>query len=319
LARDVALFLVLAALVDGLLAILATGPGTLLTTYYLAFFIHAGFTLYDGRFSALRTWTWLALVAAGAGAGVTGFLGYLLPWGQLEYWLASELARSQAAWEFLYSLNGWLLSLQSRLAGFPIWPILLLGILCLDVAVMHYEAWRRRSLLHAAIFLAAVIAFVVAFGVTARLLVGSPTPPASDMNAFPTPMNIVPSWNELPFFAMLRAVPDKLAGVVVMFAAMAVPVMWPWMHVDALRTGPLGRVWLMLCLAFAAAWIGLTWLGMGPPDPWHIHVAQALAIFYFTFFLVCPPLLRRIAAAAAGQPAKDSRNNNCVRFWKTRL
>jgi quinol-cytochrome oxidoreductase complex cytochrome b subunit len=291
MARDAALFLVLAALVDGLLATLTAGPGSLLTTFYLAFFIHAGFTLYDGRFDALRTVTWIVLIAAWAAAEFVEFLGYLIPWGQLTFWLASQLAALRAGPEILASLD-WL---ASRLAAFPLWSIPLLCILCLDVAVMHCEAWRRRSLAHAAVSLIAVVAVVVFFGVIAGLLVGRPAPLEPDVGGFPTPMKIIPPWYELPFYAMLRAVPDKLAGFVVMYAAMAVPLIWPWMHADALRTGPLRRMWLVLCLALAAVWIGLTYLGSRPPEPVSVHVAQALAVFYFAFFLIWPPLLHKFA------------------------
>ncbi len=289
MARDAALFLVLAAFVDGLFSVAHAGPEALLSTFYLAFFIHAGFTLYDGRFTALRTATWSTLIVAWVGAEIIGFLGYVLSWGQLKFWLASRLAAFPFANDIL-RFDG-----DTQAASFPLWPILLLCILCLDVAVMHHEAWRRRSLLHAGIFLMAAVVVVAAFGVIAGVLIGAPASPASAGDAFPP---IIPSWYALPFYGILRSVPDKLAGVVVTFAAMAVPLIWPWVRVDALRTGRLCRVWLALCLALAATWIGLAWAGSRPPDPPYINAARALAVVYFAFFLIWPPVLRRLAVAA---------------------
>jgi quinol-cytochrome oxidoreductase complex cytochrome b subunit len=300
MARNAALFFVLAVLADGLFSALTAGPGSLWATFYLALFIHAGFTLYDGRFDARRTATWLVLIAAWAGAEFAGFLGYVLPWGQLNFWLMGRLAAAPGGEEiFLFPWDlqqrvSWLGSLMARV---PMELLLMLCVLCLDVAAMHREAWRRRSFAHAAVFLAATVAAVIIFDVIAGLLIGRPVPSAPDLDVFATPKRIIWPWYELPLYAMLRAVPVKLAAVVTCFSAMVVLVIWPWVRADALRTGPLRRVWLVLCLALAAVWIGLGYVGSLPPDPLNITVAQALLVFYFAFFLIWPPVLHKIAAA----------------------
>jgi ubiquinol-cytochrome c reductase cytochrome b/c1 subunit len=291
-ARHIGLFLVLVVLVNGLILPGSASPADLLTTFYLAFFIHAGFTLYDGHFNALRTATWLILLVAWAGSEIVGFLGYLLPWGQLTFWLESQLAALPFVGEMLaesYASNG-----RGMQEAPALWPILLQCLLSLDIAVMHQEAWRKSSPLQISVFLAAVGAGAFFLSLAAGALIG-PTPPSTPDIGLPTPAKIVPSWYELPYYALLRAVPDKLAGVVVTFASMVVPIVWPWMGTDKLRIGPMRPVWLLLCLALAAAWIGLAYLGSRPADPLITHAAQALAVFYFAFFVVCPPLLHNIA------------------------
>jgi ubiquinol-cytochrome c reductase cytochrome b/c1 subunit len=100
----------------------------------------------------------------------------------------------------------------------------------------------------------------------------------------------MPLWYMLPFYALLQAVPDKLGGAVLMFASMFVPMIWLWMRADLLRLGPARRIWALLCLTLAAAWIGLVHVGGRPPAGAAIHAARTLAVFHFAFFLVLPPV-----------------------------
>jgi ubiquinol-cytochrome c reductase cytochrome b/c1 subunit len=293
LARDVGLFLVLVVLINGLVLPGSASPGDLRATFYLAFFIHAGFTLYGGRVNAVRTATWLFLVVAWAGSEIAGFFGYLIPSGQLMFWFASQLAALPIIGETLAPPYARMAEWMHEAPALG--PVLLLCLLSLDLAAGHRDDWRKRSPLQIGVFLAAVVAGAVVLALVGGTFIGLPGPSGPDIGALPTPAKIIPSWYELPFYALLRAVPAKLAGVVVMFAAMLVPIVWPWMRADLLRTGPMRSMWLLLCLALAAIWIGLGWLGSRPPDPLSIDAAQALAVFYFAFFLFWPPLFHGIA------------------------
>jgi hypothetical protein len=87
LIRNIGLFLVLVVLINGLLLPGSASSTELLMNFYLASFFHAGFTLYDGSFNALRTVTWLLLTAGWAGAEIAGFFSYALIWGQFKFWL----------------------------------------------------------------------------------------------------------------------------------------------------------------------------------------------------------------------------------------
>jgi ubiquinol-cytochrome c reductase cytochrome b/c1 subunit len=300
LGRDVGLFLVLVVLISGLILPGSASPADLLATFYLAFFIHAGFALYGGRVSAVRKTTWVFLIVAWAGSEIIGFFGYLLPWGQLMFWLASQLAALPVAGEMLARSAAHIAGHGAPALG----PILLLCLLSLDIAAGHLDDWRERSRAQIGVFLAAVVAGIVVLALAADMLIGGPSLGGPDVGALPTRTKLIPSWYELPLYTLLRAVPHKLAGVVVTFAAMMVPIVWPWMRADMFRIGPMRWMWLLLCIAFAAAWIGLGWLGSRPPDPSSIHAAQALAVFYFAFFLVWPPLFHRIARRGSPHRAR---------------
>jgi ubiquinol-cytochrome c reductase cytochrome b/c1 subunit len=287
LARDTGLFLVLVVLANGLILPGSASAMELAATFYLAFFIHAGFTIYDGRFGSLRTATWLLLIAVWACSELGAFFGFILPSGQFAFWLASIPLVGEV-------LAGWLQSDHGAMRrGLAVSPVLALLLLGLDIAVMHYDDWRRRPVLQIAIFLAAVGAATIILGVALGAVMDHTASSGRDaqVSSFP----IVPPWYMLPFYALLRAVPDKLGGVLLMFGSMFVLMIWPWMRADLLRAGPARRIWSLLCLTLAADWIGLVYAGSFPPAGAAIHAAQALAIFYFAFFLVLPPVLAKTA------------------------
>jgi quinol-cytochrome oxidoreductase complex cytochrome b subunit len=303
LIRNIGLFLVLVVLINGLFLPGSASSTELLTTFYLASFLHAGFTFYDGRFDALRTATWLLLGVAWAGPEIAGFFGYGLIWVQFKFWLVTWLTNLLAALPIAGErLAEWCWRTIQRIGEVPApSPILLLLLLGFDIAVMHQEAWRKSSLMRIVIFLAAACAGALILGLAVGAITGA-APRAQDMadiGGLPTPPKIVPDWYFLPLYSLLRSIPDKLAGVAVMFAAMAVPLAWPWMRADQLRTGPTRWVWLLLCIAQAAIWICLGYLGSRPPDPFGIQAARVLAVLYFAFFLAWPPLLRRVALKGA--------------------
>lgn len=285
--RIVGLFLVLVILVNGLI-IPGSTPKELVATFYLALFFHIGFTIYDGSFSSLHTATWLLLIGTWVAPVAVGFSGFMLPWGQFTFWLATLplVGDALAAWQAS--------NLASALGTYVPWPALPLLILGLDIAVMHHEEWRRSSLLRIAIFLVSVAAAAIILGLAFSMVVIEPRAPnGPDIGLSPFP--IMPDWHELPFYALLRAVPNKLGGVALMFACMLAPMVWPWMRVDILRRGPARRVWPLLCLALAAAFVGLGYLGSRPADDMTIRATQALAAFYLSFFLVLPLLIGKIA------------------------
>src|SRR5262249_42527793 len=184
-------------------------------------------TLYVGTFGTLRTATWLLLFGAGAVLQILG-LGIL-------NWILHEDLRAASV--------GWL----------PL-ALLLLG---LDVLVMLCTTWRKRSSLHLAMFLGAVVAATIAADVILTLIFSPLPAPRSEQDLdFP----ILPAWHELPHYALLRAVPNKALGFFVWCASLLIPMIWPWVRADQLRIGRTRWVWRLLCVIFAATWIGLGYL-----------------------------------------------------------
>jgi ubiquinol-cytochrome c reductase cytochrome b/c1 subunit len=244
-----------------------------------------------GSFNALRTATWLLLIGLWVGSEIAAFFGLMFPSGQFAFWLANVPLVGEV---LAVSLRG---DNTAMPEGLGLWSALLFLVLALDIAIMHYDDWRRRSFLQIAFFLAIVAVTAIVLGLAVSAGMGRSAPNGFDVGASPFP--IMPPWHLLPFYALLRAVPSKLGGVVLMFASMLVLMIWPWQRTDLLRLGPMGRVWCLLCFALAATWIGLGYLGSCPAGGASEHAAQALAVFYFAFFLVVPPVLGKIAGRVA--------------------
>jgi ubiquinol-cytochrome c reductase cytochrome b subunit len=110
-------------------------------------------------------------------------------------------------------------------------------------------------------------------------------------NPLVTPAHIVPEWYFLPFYAILRAVPDKLGGVLLMFGAIAILFLLPWLDTSRVRSGrfrPAFRVffWLFIVVNFV-----LGWAGSQPAEGLPLILGQLATILYFMHFLVFLPLL----------------------------
>ncbi|MDB5371993.1 MAG: cytochrome b, partial [Belnapia sp.] len=113
-------------------------------------------------------------------------------------------------------------------------------------------------------------------------------------NPMVTPPHIVPEWYFLPFYAILRAVPDKLGGVLMMFGSIAVLFVLPWLDtspVRSLRFRPLTRAFFALwCVSFCV----LLWCGGKPAEEPYVTISRVAAAYYFLYFLVILPLLGRL-------------------------
>jgi ubiquinol-cytochrome c reductase cytochrome b/c1 subunit len=109
-----------------------------------------------------------------------------------------------------------------------------------------------------------------------------------------TPQHIVPEWYYLPFYAILRSIPNKLAGVIAMFSAIIVLVFLPWLDSAKTRSckyRPLAKQFFWM---FVVVCIVLGYLGSQPPEGIYVIAGRILTVCYFAYFLVVLPLLSRI-------------------------
>jgi ubiquinol-cytochrome c reductase cytochrome b/c1 subunit len=110
-------------------------------------------------------------------------------------------------------------------------------------------------------------------------------------NPLQTPAHIVPEWYFLPYYAILRSIPNKLDGVIALFASVGLLAFLPWLDTSRVRSArfrPLYRIFFWL---FVASAVGLGWLGSKEPTGGYVIAARPLTVYYFAFFLVILPLL----------------------------
>ncbi|MCB1483181.1 MAG: cytochrome b N-terminal domain-containing protein, partial [Rhodobiaceae bacterium] len=110
-------------------------------------------------------------------------------------------------------------------------------------------------------------------------------------NPLVTPAHIVPEWYFLPFYAILRAIPDKLGGVIAMFASIGVLFILPWLDTSKVRSATFRPLYKQFFWILLLVCVGLTYLGGKPPEGGYVIAARILTAYYFLHFLVILPLL----------------------------
>ena len=147
-----------------------------------------------------------------------------------------------------------------------------------------------------------------------------------------TPTHIVPEWYYLPFYAILRAIPNKLLGVIGMFGSIAILAFLPWLDTSRVRSANYRPLFRQFFWMFVVVSVGLGWLGSKPAEGGYVIAARILTFYYFAHFLIILPvlglvektkplpnsiseaMLRRRAVAGAGRcglsgaPLRSARN-----------
>ncbi|GLS21240.1 hypothetical protein GCM10007874_42570 [Labrys miyagiensis] len=283
LARRVGLVLILYFGTQGLVAGLRGLPGGG-SAFFLCLYIHLWVSIYDGIFDRGRRLSWLALNLSWVGAVFGGFLGYVMPWGQMRGYFTTVLANhlgEQSASEVL-AIAGWLAPLGAGLA------VLRSMVFVLDIVLMHRQGSQR--VMSWRLLLPAVCA--MGLGATAAMLsnLQEAVLPAESAQALPS---IIPEWFFLPVYAMLRCLPGKLAGILLMFAATLPPLIAPWIGAARCRLGPARRLFMGLCALLALCWVFMGWLGAQEVTELSNWAVRILAPYYFAFFLILIPALSR--------------------------
>ena len=115
----------------------------------------------------------------------------------------------------------------------------------------------------------------------------------------------MPEWYFLPFYAILRAIPSKLGGVIAMFGSIALIAFLPWLDTSRVRSAVYRPVFKVFFWVFIVTVIGLGYLGSQPPEGGAVVAARILTVYYFAHLLVILPLLglfetpRKIPASIA--------------------
>lgn len=294
--------------------------------FFLAVYLHIFRGLYYGSYKAPREVLWILGVVIYLLMMAAAFLGYVLPWGQMSFWGATVITELFGAIPLVGGpITEWLwggfavgnTTLNRFFSLHYLIPFLIAGVVGLHVWALHvpgnnnptgisvktsndtlpfHPYYTVKDGFAIAVFLVIFAAFVFyapdVLGHADNYIEADP---------LVTPALIVPEWYLLPFYAILRAVPDKLGGVILMFGAIGVLFVLPWLDtskVRSMRYRPMGK-WFFL--GFVVACLGLGWAGAELPDnPVPIlgavgidflFLGRVLTIYYFAYFLVILPVL----------------------------
>ena len=297
--------------------------------FFIAVYVHMFRGLYYGSYKAPREVLWILGVLIFLLMIATAFLGYTLPWGQMSFWGATVITNfftafdqihkglgtgiaswlwggfgvSDATLNRFYSLHYLLPFIIAGVVGLHIWALHVPGNnnpLGIDVkgpqdTLPFHPYYTMKDAFYVALFLILYVGLVF----YAPNLLGNPDNyiPA---NPVVTPTDIVPEWYLLPFYAMLRSVPQKLVGVIVLFGAILVLAFVPWLDTSKVRScrfRPMMKVffWLFVvdCLVLGycgAQSVDAAW-NLGGISISLVWVARIGTLYYFGFFFPLMPIL----------------------------
>ncbi|WP_438278559.1 cytochrome c1 [Nitrobacter sp.] len=287
--------------------------------FFIAVYIHMLRGLYYGSYKEPREVLWILGVIIYLLMMATGFMGYVLPWGQMSFWGATVITNLFSAIPYFgesivtllwggYSVGN--PTLNRFFSLHYLLPFVIAGVVVLHVWALHVAGQNNPTgvepktpkdtvpftpyaTIKDGFGLSCFILFYCWFIFYIPNYLGDPDNyiPA---NPGVTPAHIVPEWYYLPFYAILRSIPNKLAGVVAMFSAILVLAFLPWLDsakTRSLRYRPLAKQFFWI---FVGVCLGLGYLGAKPPEGVYVIAGRILTGCYFAYFLIVLPILSRI-------------------------
>jgi ubiquinol-cytochrome c reductase cytochrome b/c1 subunit len=284
--------------------------------FFIVVYIHIWRNLYYGSYKAPRELLFMIGVVIFLLMMATAFLGYVLPWGQMSFWGATVITNLFSAIPLVgESIVTWLWggfsvdnpTLNRFYSLHYLLPFVTFGVVFLHVAALHItgsnnplgidpKGSQDTLPFHPYYTVKDSVGLVVYFIVFAALVFFAPNLLGHPDNYTPanplvTPPHIVPEWYFLPFYAILRAVPDKLGGVILMGGSIMILFILPWLDTSPIRSmrfRPVARICLLLWLV---AFFVLMYCGAKPPEEPYVTIARLATLYYFAYFLVILPFL----------------------------
>jgi ubiquinol-cytochrome c reductase cytochrome b subunit len=295
------------------------------SAFFIVVYLHMFRGLMYGSFKKPRELIWIIGMFIYLVLMAEAFMGYLLPWGQMSYWGAQVIISLFGAIpvvgdDLALWIRGDYVVSDATLNRFFALHVVALPIILLALAVVHIMALHEvgsnnpdgveikknkdeRGIPKDGIpfhpyytvkDIVGVVVFLFIFCVVVFYLPemgGKFLEPDNFVAANPlkTPPHIAPLWYFTPFYAILRAVPDKFFGVVAMGAAIVVLFLLPWLDrspVKSIRYR--GGLYKLAIAGFVVSFVALGWLGTQPPTPVLTNLARVFSILYFAFFVLMP-------------------------------
>ena len=287
--------------------------------FFIVVYIHIFRGLYYGSYKAPREILWILGVLILLLMMATAFMGYVLPWGQMSFWGATVITNLFSAIPLIgESIVTWLWggfsvdnpTLNRFFSLHFVLPFVIVGVVILHLVALHrfgsnnpigidvkgkqdtipfHPYYTIKDLfglsVFATIFAAAVFFFPNFMGHPDNYI------PANPMV---TPAHIVPEWYFLPFYAILRAIPDKLGGVLFMFGAIMVLFVLPWLDKSSVRSSQFRPLYKLFFWFLVIDCIALGYLGAMPAEGIYVVLSRLATAYYFFHFLIVLPLLPKI-------------------------
>ena len=285
--------------------------------FFLVVYIHLFRGIYYGSYKAPRELLWIIGVFLLITMMVGAFTGYVLPWGQMSFWAATVITNLFSALPWIgEAIVTWLWGgfavanpTLNRFYSFHyLMPFVIFGLTFLHLWALHttksnnplgidvkgpqdtipfHPYYTVKDLFGVGVFMVVFAAFVF-------FMPNALGEPENYIRANPmaTPSHIVPEWYFLPYYAILRAIPDKLLGVIGMFGSIAILMALPWIDRSPVRSGRFRSIYFKFFFwVFVVDCLFLGWIGAHTPDDvvagiTFLTLGRFGTAYYFGYFVI---------------------------------
>jgi len=287
--------------------------------FFIVVYIHTFRGLYYGSYKTPRELLWMLGVVILLLMMATAFMGYVLPWGQMSYWGATVITNLFSAIPLVGpSIVTWLwggfsvdnATLNRFYSLHYLLPFVIVGVVFFHVIALHItgsnnplgidvKSPQDTIPFHPYYTIKDSVGICIYLLVFAALVFFSPNFFASPDNYIPanplqTPAEIVPEWYFLPFYAILRSVPNKLGGVMMMFGSIMVLFVLPWLDTSPVRSARFRPIYRQVFWLLVAAVLALGAVGAHRPQGIWVVIGRVATLYYFLHFLVILPILGKL-------------------------
>ena len=285
--------------------------------FFLAVYIHIFRSLFYGSYKSPREIIWIIGIIIYLLMMAAAFMGYVLPWGQMSFWGATVITNLFSAIPLVgEGIVNWLWGGYSvdnpTLTRFftlhYLIPFLILGLVVLHIWALHVpgnnnpvgidvkKPSKDTVPFHPYIVIKDAFALLMFTIVFAFFVFYSPNILGHadnyiEANPMVTPAHIVPEWYLLPFYAILRSVPDKLMGVVAMLSAILILAALPWLDTSKIRSAVFRPLYKQFYWILVVDVLVLGYVGAMPAEGLYLLIARVATAYYFIHFLIILPVL----------------------------
>ena len=287
--------------------------------FFLVVYIHIARGLYYGSYMTPRVHLWASGVVIFILMMATAFIGYVLPWGQMSFWGATVITNLFSAIPLIGdSIVQWLwggfsvdnATLNRFYSLHYLLPFLIAGLVIAHLVLLHtngntnplgIESKTDTVPFYPYLYVKDLFGFIVLMTLFTFVVYFYPNSLGHPDNYIPanpmvTPPHIVPEWYFLPFYAVLRSIPDKLGGVLAMGGALVMLLLMPLLNTSEIRSTAFRPIFRKLYWFLILDFLILGWIGGNEVETPYIEIGQVATVLYFAFFLVFVPVLGKLEA-----------------------
>ena len=282
--------------------------------FFIVVYIHIFRGLYYGSYITPRENLWCSGVIIFILMMATAFMGYVLPWGQMSFWGATVITNLFSAIPLVggdivdWLWGGFAVDNPTLNRFFSLhftFPFVIVGVVLIHLILLHevgsnnplglnlknenipfYPYFYIKDLFGLMILLTCFFIFIFFYPNT----LGHPDN-YIEANPMKTPLHIVPEWYFLPFYAILRSIPNKIGGVIAMFGSLIVMLTIPFTNSSEIRSTAFRPIFKVFYWLLVVSFFILGWIGQMPVEYPYTEIGVISMIYYFFFFIIIIPFL----------------------------